>query len=141
MGTWTFSTDATPGKVLQDELCAAGNHIRMFTTDFESAAVALSVDLTSYDKSERYRFDQVYDLPAKATRAIIGVVVKQSGLKGRGARYVSLKTMSEEMGPYYNGGANAQLLQMLTPLRKDTVAGVSAQAWRARAASGKAAFV
>ena len=140
MGTITFPTTETAGKVLQAELCGPDAKIRMFTTDHESAAVALSIDLAKLDDAERRRFDQVYDLPANAKRAIVCVVAKQSGLNGRGYRYVSLKLMSEEMGPYYNGGANAQLLQMLTPLRTDTVAGQTAAESRARAYSRKAVF-
>ncbi len=141
MGTSTFPTAETAGKVLQAELCGPGAKIRMFTTDHESAAVALSVDLDQMDAAARRWFHQVYDLPDNAKRAIVGVIAKHSGLNGRGQRYVSLKIMSEEVGPYYNGGANAQLLQMLTPLGEDTAAGKMAAEWRARAHSRKACFV
>ena len=83
MGTITFPTTETAGKVLQAELCGPDAKIRMFTTDHESAAVALSIDLAKLDDAERRRFDQVYDLPANAKRAIVCVVAKQSGLNGR----------------------------------------------------------
>lgn len=140
MGTITFRTNEAPGKVLQDELSGPDAKIRMFTTDHESAAVALVLDLTTMDQDERHRFDQIYDVPANAKKATICMIAKQSGLNGRGDRYVSLKWMSEEMTPYYLGGANAQLLATLSPLRKDTDAGAYAAAWRAQAASRKVMF-
>lgn len=140
MGTITFPTDQTPGKVLQDELCGPDAKIRMFTTNHDSAAVVLSLDLASMDEDARRRLGLVYDLAPDAKRAFVCVVVKQSGLNGRGHRYVSLKVMTEDMGPYYYGGANAQLLAMLSPLRTDTPSGQTAAAWRAQAASGKPVF-
>lgn len=131
MGTIIYTTDKAPGAVLQDELCGEAEAIRMFTICGDSAAVALRVDLAK--ASDRYRDHilRTYDLPQNATCAVVGVIVKHSGLNGRGARSVSIKVMGEECGPYYTGGATKQLLSILSPLRPG--ASPFAEDWRAKA--------
>jgi hypothetical protein len=137
MGTIIFTTDKTALQVLTDEICGEHTKIRMFTTDHESAAAAVSVDLTQISADWRAHILRIYDLPANAQSAIFGVVVVQSGLNGRGRRSVSLKTMGEEMGPYYTGGASKELLSILSPLRHGVCEW--AEDWRGRAWEAAAA--
>ncbi len=130
MGTICFPTDKTAGAILHDELCGGGDKtaIRMFTTNHDSAAVALSVDLTKVNDQWRDFILSTYDLPPNAQRAIVAVIVKHEGLNGRGRRNVCLKVMSEEMWPYYTGGATRQLLSILSPLRSGACP--DAEEWR-----------
>lgn len=131
MGTITYTTDKAPGAVLMNELCGPGDRIRMFTTDSESAAVALRVDLARASERQREYILRTYDLPENAACAVVGVIVKHSGLNGNGPRSVSIKIMGEESGPYYTGGASKQLLSILSPLRPG--ASPYAEDWRAKA--------
>ncbi len=130
MGTSIFTTDKPAGAVLTDELCGEGCAIRMFEIDGAAAAVALSVDLTKISEAWRAFSLATYDLPANASRAIVGVVVKHEGLNGRGRRSVAVKVMDECVGPYYTGGASKQLLNILSPLRPNAA---DAQEGRERA--------
>tara|TARA_R110000851_G_scaffold22626_10_gene67015 strand:- start:491 stop:895 length:405 start_codon:yes stop_codon:yes gene_type:complete len=132
MGTLTYTTDKTAGQILTDELCGPGVRIRMFTTDKEAACVALSVDLAAVPADYVEHLRRVYDLAPDATHAFPAVIVKGSGFNGRGARPVDVKIMDECGGPYFTGGANRQLLGLLSPI-KDCA---WAQEWRARAAGG-----
>jgi hypothetical protein len=131
MGTICFESDKDAGGILQDELCGETSAIRMFTTCGDSAAVAMSVDLAKASEGWRAHILETYDLPGNASRAIVGVVVKHTGLNGSGRRSISLKTMTEDMGPYYTGGANKQLLSILSPLRPGVCPW--AEQWRERA--------
>ena len=134
MGTTYFTTDKTASQILTDELCGTGVRIRMFTTDHEAACVCLSVDLAAVPADYVEHLRRIYDLAPDAKYAHPAVIVKGSGLNGRGARSVDVKIMDECGGPYYTGGANSQFLALLSPLKP----GSWADEWRARAAGGAA---
>lgn len=131
MGTICFTTDKEPGAVLADAFCGEAAAIRMWGADDGSATIALRVDLAKASAEWRAFILQTYDLPANAACAVVALVVKHTGLMGRGRRSVSLKVMSEDMGPYAAGGASKQLLSILSPLRPGACEW--AEAWRARA--------
>ena len=140
MGTTIFETDMEPGRVLMDEICGDGARVRMFTLNLGSACVVMRLDLARIHPLGAEMIRGVYDLPAAASVALVGVVVKHTGLETPGRRTVSLKVMDEYMGPYQTGGANRQLLSILSPLRSpDTVApkyqlpNQWAREWRKRA--------
>lgn len=131
MGTISFKTDKPAGAILQEELCAPWSRIRMFTTSANAACVALRVDLTNPCAREAY--SGLYEFAEGQDVLTVAVIVKHSGLTGRGLRTVSLKVMGEWSGPYYTGGANAQLLRLLSPLNQRDEFGKWAARWRAEA--------
>lgn len=134
MGTLVYTSDKTAGQILQDELCSESVRIRMFTTDKEAACVCLSVDLTKVPSDYAAHLHRVYDLDPDAKHAYPAVIVKGSGFRGRGHRSIDVKIIDETCGPAYTGGANKQLLGLLSPIKDCRYA----QEWRDGAVGGAA---
>ena len=116
MGSLRYTTNNTASEILTKELCGKGVKIRIFTTDSEAACVALAVDLSEAPADYVAYLRTIYDLDATATHAYPAVIVKGSGIRGRGSRIIETKIIDEIMFPYYTGGANAQLMALLSPL-------------------------
>lgn len=118
MGTCIWETADAPGKIIMDEY--APYNVRMWTTDRAAAAVCLVVPVTDDNRESLAR---VYDFPAGAACVYVASIIKHDGtLYGKHRegvrRTISAKHMSEDMGPNYTGGANAQFLDILTPLKE-----------------------
>ena len=112
MGTMIFTTDKPRKDVIANEF--RPYEVVAFSFDDVAAAVAVRIPLNDENVNN---FRHVYALSDTDKSVIVAVVVKHEGsLNGTGRRNVSWKEISEEMRPYYTGGASKSFLEKLTPL-------------------------
>ena len=131
MGTITFDTDLDALDVIRREFFTGEETILAHTHDSESAVLAVRVDLAKASPGWRADLVRIYKTDGKSV--VLALIVKHSGLFGRGHRSVSLTGMEETMGPDCCGGVTADLLALLSPLKPFKAAHYVAE-WRARAA-------